>query len=160
MHLFVFELRLLASITSCCNKVQHCPGAVRTIFFLLFWENDLIISFAIPLLLVLWRIVLQSVVPVHHLCDGIDATLFQLSVFVYLIVLCLGEMELIFLIATLLQLCFVLVGRKIDNAAVFWQLLSSARTASRLSAQRCLLTNRLEVGKILGGDVSRTADPN
>lgn len=60
MHLIVFGLKRLAFIISCCNKVQHCLDAVRSIFFFLFWVNDPIILFTIPLLLVLWCIVLQA----------------------------------------------------------------------------------------------------
>ena len=71
-------------------------------------------------------------------------------------------MELIFPIAALIALCFALVARKgVGNTPGFWLLLSSAPTASRLSLQHCPPhTSRLGVGKILGGDGARTADPN
>ena len=70
-------------------------------------------------------------------------------------------MELIFPLAALVVLCFVLVVRKVLITLVFWLLLSSAPMASGLSLQ-CFppSPSRLGVGKILGGDRARTADPN
>ena len=79
----------------------------------------------------------------------------------WLNVLSLAEMELIFPIADLIVLCFVLVARKVlmthQCFGYCWAVLPQH--------QGCLaniapLTSRLGVGKILGGDIARTADPN
>lgn len=48
----------------------------------------------------------------------------------------------------------------VPNTRVFWLQLSGAHTASRLSDQHYPLTSKLWLGKILGRDVSKTADPN
>jgi len=73
-------------------------------------------------------------------------------------------MELIFSTAALIVLCFVLVARKVlitHQPPVFWLLLRSARTASRLPLQNSPPQKTgWGVGKILGGDIARTGDPN
>lgn len=79
-------------------------------------------------------------------------------------VLGLAGMELIFIIAARVVLCFALVTKKsVDNTPVFELLPSGACTASRLSRFLALSPKeppRMEVGKQLGGDTAGTGDPN
>ena len=78
------------------------------------------------------------------------------------IALGLAEMELIFPIAALTVLCFVLVARKMllthQCLGCCWAVL--AQQQGCLSNIPPHSPSRLGVGKILGGDTARTADPN
>ena len=76
-------------------------------------------------------------------------------------VLSLAEMELIFPIAALIVLCSVLVARTVLITHQCFGCYGAVLTQH----QGCLsnippLTSSLGVGKILGGDIARTADPN
>lgn len=80
---------------------------------------------------------------------------------VYNTALGLAEKKLIFPTAALTVLSFVSVARKVWlTHQMFRLLLSSARTTSKLSLQHFPLISKLAVGKILGGDIARMADPN
>lgn len=74
-------------------------------------------------------------------------------------VLGLAELELIFHIAALPELCCVGTQKGAAHTPAFWLRLSSAGTAAMLSLQHSPLACGLGVGKTLAGAIARTADP-
>lgn len=64
--------------------------------------------------------------------------------------LCLAEIELIFPKAAFTALCFALVAGKMLVKPVFWLL---------QSLQHSTLTRNLSMGEMLGGHITKTADP-
>jgi len=81
-----------------------------------------------------------------------------LKIYFYLPALFLAGTELIFFIAACTLLCFGLTNHTVDSTGTFQLLLSSVRTASRPSL--FFRPPRQRVGKRLGGDAARAADPN
>jgi len=79
-------------------------------------------------------------------------------------ILGLAKTELIFPIAALLVLSFIFVDRKVlithSPLATAEQFLHSIKAISTTSPPSSPKGSRLRVGKNLGGDIARTAEPN